>query len=141
MTQHYVHLCPDYMVGTLGIAAASNFPGGRGFSVGWVDSSDNLWLFGGAGYVSFGVGDLNDLWEFNPSTETWTWMGGSDTFTAKGVYGTLGVAATSNIPGAREGGISWTDGSGNFWLFGSGYGVDSTGAAGVSLNDLWRYQP
>ncbi len=37
-----------------------------------------LWLFGGFGIDSTGEsGLLNDLWEFNPSTLEWTWMGGS----------------------------------------------------------------
>lgn len=56
-----------------------------------------------------------------------------------GVYGTLGVAATTNVPGGRDWAVGWIDDSGNFWLFG-GAGYDSTGASG-ELNDLWRYQP
>jgi hypothetical protein len=117
-------------------------PGSRTTAVSWIDAGGNLWLFGGDGFDSSGglTGDLNDLWEFNPAAKTWTWVSGSNTVSAKGVYGTLGVASASNTPGAREGAISWIDRSGNFWLFGSGYGYDSTGAL-VSLNDLWRYQP
>ena len=128
--------------GTLGVAGANNIPGGRWSAVGWIDSSGNLWLFGGDGYDSTGplAGDLNDLWEFNPTTKTWAWMSGSDAVDTKGIYGTLNVAAPSNVPGSREGAISWTDHSGDFWLFGSGYGYDSTGTL-VYLNDLWRYQP
>ncbi len=52
------------------------------------------------------VGYLNDLWEFNPSTNEWTWMGGSSTVGSNGgqsgVYGTLGTPAAGNIPGGRE---------------------------------------
>ena len=73
----------------------------------------------------------------------WTWMGGSNTVGAKGgqpgVYGTQGTAAAANIPGGRGSAASWTDRSGNFWLFG-GNGHDSTGAQGL-LNDLWSYTP
>jgi hypothetical protein len=43
-----------------------------------------------------------------------------------GVYGTLGNAADKNVPGSRRDPVSWTDKSGNFWLFG-GFGFDSTG--------------
>jgi hypothetical protein len=87
---------------------------------------------------------LNDLWEFNPATNEWAWMGGSRTVPAEwegqpGVYGTLGTPAAGNIPGGREGASSWTDCRGNFWLFG-GYGPDSTGTE-AALNDLWEYQP
>ena len=117
--------------GTLGVASTSNVPAGRTSSVGWIDGSGNLWLFGGD--------QFNDLWEFNPSTKTWTWMSGSNTENASGVYGTLGIASTSNVPGGRYLAVSWTDTSGNLWLFG-GMGYDSTGTVGY-LNDLWRYQP
>jgi hypothetical protein len=40
--------------GTKGTAAASNVPGARDSSVSWLDSSGNLWLFGGLGYDSAG---------------------------------------------------------------------------------------
>ena len=56
-----------------------------------------------------------------------------------GVYGIKGVPDAANVPGARLDSISWTDGDGNFWLFG-GDGYGSTTSPG-SLNDLWRYDP
>src|SRR5580698_4686755 len=60
--------------GTLGTPAAGNIPGGRFDAVSWTDSSGNFWLFGGDGYDGAGNnGGLNDLWEFNPSTNRWTW--------------------------------------------------------------------
>ena len=118
--------------GTLGVASASSVPGGRDSAVGWTGSSGNLWLFGGGS-------QFNDLWEFNPTAKTWTWMSGSNTGNANGVYGTLGVASVGNVPGDREGSVSWIDSSGNLWLFG-GVGAGSTGTVGY-LNDLWRYQP
>jgi len=55
-----------------------------------------------------------------------------------GVYGSEGSAAASNVPGARETQMAWTDSSGNLWLFGGG-GYDGTGTNGT-LNDLWKYQ-
>lgn len=130
--------------GTLGVATAGNTPGGRAAAVSWIDSNGTLWLFGGYGFDSVGNdGDLNDLWEFNPATKEWTWVNGAKDVGsnggASGVYGTLGVAAASNLPGGRESTVSWTDSSGNLWLFG-GLGYDSAGAFGI-LNDLWKYQP
>jgi hypothetical protein len=129
--------------GTQGAASASNTPGGRDSAVSLVDSSGNFWLFGGFDYDGGTTNQyLNDLWEFSPTTREWTWVGGSETGEAKGVYGTLGTPSASNVPGARgsEGiAVTWTDSSGNFWLFG-GEGYDSTGTLG-ELNDLWRYQP
>jgi hypothetical protein len=56
-----------------------------------------------------------------------------------GVYGSLGTPAAGNIPGARWAANSWTDSSGNFWLFG-GAGFDSSGGYG-SLHDLWKFNP
>jgi hypothetical protein len=89
--------------GTLGVASSSNVPGYRTDATTWTDSSGNLWLFGGGGPSSGTNGSihLNDLWEFNPDTNQWTWMSGYDN-TVGGVYGTLGVPAAANVPGARQ---------------------------------------
>ena len=125
-----------------GVASASNDPGARQGALSWTDSSGNFWLFGGFGYVGIGnVGFLNDLWEFSPSTSQWTWMGGSSTVNQPGVYGTLGVASTSTIPESRSGAVSWTDSSGNFWLFGGLEGVFSGSGRVPDLNDLWEFNP
>ncbi len=122
--------------GTLGVASAANVPGARSNSISWADASGNFWLFGGSGFDSAGTqGMLNDLWKYGAGQ--WTWMGGSNICCQAGVYGTLGIASSSNIPGARDEAVGWTDPSGNFWLFG-GYGYDSTGSD-YMLNDLWEY--
>jgi hypothetical protein len=123
----------------LGTPAAGNIPGGRAAASNWTDSSGHFWLFGGQALDTNGTdGLINDLWEFNPSTSEWTWMGGGSTAGQPGVYGTLGTNAVGNTPGARDEVSSWTDSSGNLWLFG-GYGFDANGNYGY-LNDLWRYQ-
>ena len=117
--------------GNLGTPNAANFPGARSGAANWTDTSGNLWLFGGNGVDSAGTkGNLNDLWEFSPSTLEWTWVGGSSTVGQPGVYGTPGTPSATNIPGARQQAVSWTDSSGNFWLFGSS-----------NLNDLWEFDP
>jgi hypothetical protein len=55
------------------------------FGQSWIDSSGNLWLFGGYGYDSTGsVGKLNDLWQYSPSSGQWTWVGGEDAANASG---------------------------------------------------------
>jgi hypothetical protein len=46
----------------------------------------------------------------------------------------MGSPAASNVPGARDSAVSWTDKNGNFWLFGG------SGSVGF-FNDLWSYQP
>jgi hypothetical protein len=64
-------------------------------------------------------------------------MSGSDVINQNGVYGTKGTPDPANVPGSRLGAVSWTDPSGNFWLFG-GYGYPASGSDGY-LNDLWRW--
>ena len=122
--------------GTKGVPAATNKPGSRAYSESWTDASGNLWLFGGIGNAesSFSVGTLNDLWKYDPTTDQWTWVTGENTLYGASVYGTKGVAAPANTPGDRYGSVSWTDASGNLWLFG---GVDGI----FELNDLWKFNP
>lgn len=134
--------------GTLGAASAGNLPGARMGSVSWTDDSGALWLFGGAAAPVGGGCRLldplcwagtnsyfNDLWKF--SGDEWAWMGGSNNTDEVGRYGTQGIAAADNVPGARYDAASWRDSAGSLWLFG-GTGYDSEGNIGV-LNDLWKY--
>jgi hypothetical protein len=122
--------------GTKGAPSAANVPGARTDAAAWTDGGGDLWLHGGTGYDAVGSkGVLNDLWRFDGTN--WTWLSGSTGNGALGVYGTRGVAAAANVPGAREGAVSWIDAGGNLWLFG-GSGVDGVGASGF-LNDLWRF--
>jgi hypothetical protein len=65
-------------------------------------------------------------------------VAGSNTFDATGVYGTQGVAAATNIPGARGVTATWKDVSGNVWLFG-GYQIDDPTNTRFEMNDLWMY--
>lgn len=126
--------------GTKGMPAAANTPGARYDAAGWIDTSGNLWLFGGSGYdISGSSGQLNDLWKYAPSSGYWAWIGGSNSAGTRGTYGTKGSPAAANIPGARYGATSWTDAGGKVWLFG-GYGYDASGYNNP-LNDLWEYDP
>jgi N-acetylneuraminic acid mutarotase len=123
--------------GTQGVAAPSNVPGSKARVASWMDGGGKLWLFGGFGFISPGhYGGFNDLWKYDPATREWTWVSGSSTDSARGVYGVRGTASLSNVPGARDGAISWIDGAGELWLFG-GAGIDNID----TLNDLWKYDP
>jgi N-acetylneuraminic acid mutarotase len=137
--------------GTLGTPAPGNFPGSRFYASTWIDSSGDLWLFGGQGIDNADQeGQLNDLWKYDPSTKMWAWMGGSSQISfcggvvgacgQSGVYGTLGTPAAGNTPGGRSQAASWIDKSDNLWLFG-GLGYDINGNAGSGLNDLWKFDP
>jgi N-acetylneuraminic acid mutarotase len=126
--------------GTLGTPSLSNKPGGRLFPSSWIDSGGNLWLFGGDGFDAFNnQGGLQDLWKYNIASNQWTWVKGSNSRNIVGVYGTQGLSASTNVPGGRNGSVSWVDGSNRLWLFG-GSGYDENTVVGY-LNDLWRYDP
>ena len=124
--------------GTMGQSAIANVPSGRYGSITWTDNNGNLWMMGGYGYGVNNYGVLNDVWKYNVSTGSWTWVKGSNTADIVGIYGTKGVAAAANTPGGRYGGAAWKDNSDHLWLFsGEGFAT-STDGTGI-LNDLWKY--
>jgi Galactose oxidase, central domain len=131
------------MYGTKGVAAASNVPGGRLGTATWTDTAGNLWLFGGFGVDASGnSGELNDLWTYSPATQQWTWVSGSSANYDLGNYGTRGVPSPTNVPSARDSSAAWSDGAGNFWLFGgNGMGQTNNGSSPGLLNDLWEFIP
>ena len=79
----------------------------------------------------------NDLWAFDTSAATWTWLSGANTTNTPGSYGTKGTPSPANLPPARYSGQGWTIGSA-LWIFG-GFGIDSAGKSGY-LNDLWSLE-
>lgn len=121
--------------GTRGVPSSSNLPNGLLKAASWTDQAGNLWLFGGGDHQ----GLHNDLWRFVPATSEWTWISGSGGANTYGVYGTLGVPSTTNVPGARYDALAWTDQIDNLWLYG-GTGYDARGGFS-QLNDLWRFDP
>ena len=130
---------PDGVYGTQNSPSASNMPGGRQASMSWMDTNNNFWVFGGFNLSTTGQPTaFNDLWEF--SGGEWTWVAGASTTNQKATYGTQGVAAATNEPGARWESAAWADvdasGHSRFWLFG-GQGFDAT--ANGSLGDLWMF--
>jgi hypothetical protein len=75
---------------------------------------------------------LNDLWKFDG--KEWVWVSGSDQPNQNGIYGEKGIPDPNNIPGGREGQVSWMDNSGNMWLFGGlGYSANSNYACKQSM--------
>jgi N-acetylneuraminic acid mutarotase len=129
--------------GIQGTPSTTNTPGARWISFRWTDKEGNFWLWGGTGFSSFNQGYLSDLWKFNPENNQWTWMKGPQAINSLGIYGIMGVPSPSNFPSGRSGGVSWTDSTGNLWVFGGdGYAEDFTAPFGYTngfLNDLWKY--
>ena len=78
-------------------------------------------------------GTFGDLWRYSPATNMWTWLSGSDSAGASGVYpeglvgGNYGEDYT---PGARGEGPAWQV-AGKMYLF--------SGASGSWANDVWVY--
>lgn len=108
--------------GTQGVAAAANSPGGRQDGMGWTDSGGNFWMFGGS--------QFSDIWKYNPITNQWTWISGSQVMNQPAVYGLQGIPSAFNTPGTRYSPTYAADPLGNFWLFGGN---------GVLNSDLWKF--
>jgi hypothetical protein len=123
-------------------------PGVRVGSAGWTDNFGNLFLFGGKGFELTGntapdtlAAPMNDMWvctafEFNPNPDGCEWQlvdGTNLAVVANAQHeGQVGSYTGTVFPGARLGSATWTDGSGNFFLFG---GSDNT----HFQNDFWKY--
>jgi len=110
-------------------------PGSRSNSTMWRDASGLVWVFGGTSSSAQNANLYNDLWNYDPKTQTWDWVAGSNQNNQDGVYGVKNTPSADNTPGARYGSYSWTDKSGNFWLFG-GSGQDNKTQL---FNDLWKF--
>jgi hypothetical protein len=122
--------------GVQGVSSSGNNPGCRQSAVTWTDGNGDLWLFGGYCNASGGYGYMSDLWKYTISNNQWAWVKGPNQGDQLGLYGTLGIAGSSNNPGARWESCGWTDNNGNLWLYG-GEGNDDT--QNSWLNDLWKY--
>ncbi|HYV90865.1 MAG TPA: kelch repeat-containing protein [Chitinophagales bacterium] len=121
--------------GSQGVPSLTNNPGARGWGITtWVDTTGNLWIYGGLGYDVNGFDNMmSDLWRYNISTNEWTWMKGVDTCHSIGHYGTMGIPDSANYPPCMwETNGSWTDANNNLWLFGGGSDFGS-------LDDIWKY--
>jgi PKD repeat protein len=120
--------------GTQGIPDPANYPGARwlGFPK-WVDTSGNIWLFGGYGYGANSNGSLADLWKYDIATNEWTFIKGYNTPGHLPTYGVQGIPNPNNQPGSRgETTCSWTDSQNHLWFYG---GTTDAGDCG----DLWMY--
>jgi N-acetylneuraminic acid mutarotase len=125
--------------GTQGVAAVINTPGARYKANTWV-YNNKVYLFGGNGFDKNGVqGFLNDLWEYNPITNNWTWLKGANVVNQLGSYGGQGLPSAFNRPGCRENFSTWVS-NGLLYLMG-GFGLDNNTTSSAYFNDLWQYNP
>ncbi|MEO9482626.1 MAG: kelch repeat-containing protein [Ekhidna sp.] len=132
--------------GEKGVASPTNSIGARRYTDGKVDQDGNVWVYGGDGHDSQAQrGFLNDLWKYNPTDNTWTWMSGTNLRNRAPNFGIKGVPSPDNQPPARYSHSMWIDDSGNIWIFG-GFGLfeevnppQSATSTATNLNDLWKY--
>jgi len=118
--------------GTKGVPHANNLPSGRSRAAICVDGDDNTWMFGGVAIApNMNIGNMSDLWKFDHVSGHWTWIAGPKDHVENATYGTLGVSAPTNTPGARQLAACAFDSVGDMWLFG--------GLAGGRKSDLWKY--
>jgi len=106
-------------------------PGYRSGSTTWVDSSDNLWLYGG-GTLS-GKDSYSDLWKFDQKSVQWVFVAGSRDLNSPYNYGTQNVFSSLNTPGSRDTSISWISHN-ELYLF-AGYNDHGN----YIFDDLWKY--
>lgn len=131
--------------GNKGVPSKNNHPGCREGAATWIDKRGDLWMFGGSGFDNFSrgafaaseTGLLSDFWKYNISSHQWLWIGGLSRNEGVPFFSEKGKADLRNIPGPREGAVSFSFG-GELWLFG-GAGHDVKQSDGI-LNDLWTYR-
>ena len=120
--------------GTQGVPAITNQPGSRReIGNSWVDATGKFWLYGGL-YTS-GTVVYNNLWNYDPSTNMWTWVWGSQTNNLAPVYGTQGVFSAATSPGGKFPYAMWMDNAGKMFMFGGG------GQNVSASSDFWQYDP
>lgn len=126
--------------GTKGVASATNKPGGRMQGVSW-SFNDKFYMFGGNGFITNPSGGMtNDLWEYNPATNNWTWISGSNLYYQNGYYNLAGAADANNVPGSRCNATAWTSGNRLYLMGGEAYPVNTNYSSSFEKNDIWYYE-
>lgn len=130
--------------GTKGIADPANKPGALTDGIGW--SRDNkLYLYAGSGIQNVpentNNGPYNNVWEYDPANNNWTWLNGSGDVVAQLPYFNIN---NSNDPANNPGGRSSLQGvcTGNeFYIFGGRFILSSVpDFISPTMNDLWKYK-
>jgi len=123
--------------GTKGVAAATNIPPCRWAYCSWTDNNGNFWLFGGTG-VNNNTDSYNDMWKFDPLTNNWTWVSGTNLTNQMPAFPTKCVPSTTAYPQGRyENTAAWKDKCGNLWMFSGQW----TAGQGLAQNsDIWCYK-
>ncbi|MES2622500.1 MAG: kelch repeat-containing protein [Bacteroidota bacterium] len=120
--------------GTKGVPDPLNTPGARQPYCTWTDANGDFWLFGGSLSPLF----YNDVWRYQPTSNNWTWISGTDIANHLGNYGPLCSSSVNYCPSARkETRARWKDSCDRVWL----YGGVSFYRSEREFNDLWIFNP
>ena len=126
---------PTY--GTKGVTSSTNKIGRRQESAFWKDNNNNFWIYGGRGASSNSSdGILSDLWKYDPSTNQWTWVWGSDVLQSNPYCDGTGNESALNEPGPRKNATASIAPNGKVYLFG---GEDNNTYKYIS--SLYIYNP
>ena len=82
-----------------------------------------FFLFCSPKLTHHGTDFLNDLWQYKNGL--WTWLSGSNTVNGAAVFGTRGVAGSSNVPGGRLAFTLEYDSSNNSLLLFGGFNIST----------------
>lgn len=116
---------PTANYGTMNVEAPTNVPPPKfGMVMVYHPSSNNILIHGGDG---------NDLWRFNITSNMWAMIHGTSAALIPN-WGTLGISASTNLPGARRGASGALIPSTNTLYY---FGGQSN--SGFELGDLWQY--
>ena len=106
-------------------------------AISWSDNQENLYLMGGTRLNDTEY--FYDLWKYTVKDGIWTRISAKTTANLNAVWGIQkGGSGDGLNPGSRAGSASWTDKSGNLWLFG-GYNMDNNQGHQDLYNDLWMF--
>ena len=103
-----------------------------------------LLLLGARPASAAGYYNLGAFWQ--APSNLWVWVSGATTSNQLEVFGTQGVASTANTPSSREpqdqlNAVTWTDASGNLWLFGGSGSALTFGNNTDFLGEFWEFTP
>lgn len=118
-----------------------NRPGSRSLAMAWTTSKNEVFMFGGRGFLQLQDESprvIGDFWKYDPKDNVWTWIEGKQFYEPrKSVYGKIREPNKNNLPGIRERGCSFTDKHDNLWFFGGKFEDEKQ----EFHNDLWRFEP
>ena len=113
--------------GTMGVASPANNPGGRSVYAHWKDQNGNFWFANGYNYA--------EVWKYDPVTNEWTWMAGSQVQFNMGNYVSYCDTTLGNTRShTEENKACYKDRNNQVWEFGG-----TTANTNYNLNDLWIF--